>query len=171
MSELGTSASNLTTAKIVFALPEDKELLAAIARVTMAHSILDHVLRLTLKTVAGVRLDEAMDATAYQGSSVLRDRVGKLAKARLRDGPVFVRLQAVLERCRRATDKRNDLTHTVTFHELDDETLKRTDGRVIKPLPSVAELEILAGELTGLARELNEARMEGFLAEALARKK
>lgn len=80
-------------------------------------------------------------------------------------------LKSLLERCRRATKKRNDLTHTVTFHHLGSKILKRTDGRKAKRNPSIDELESLARELNQLAVELNKARMTGFLAEALADKK
>ena len=41
------------------------------------------------------------------------------------------------------------------------------DTGELKPLPSVEELNQLSIEITVITQELNEARLEGFLKEAL----
>ena len=41
------------------------------------------------------------------------------------------------------------------------------DPGEIHPLPTVNELELLANEIAEIIQELNEARLEGFLKEAL----
>jgi len=150
---------------------KDQQHRAALGHVTMCHVRLDHILRLTIRTLSGATHQEAMAATAFDGSHNLCNRIEKLAKSRLGESLALIRLQGLVERCRRATELRNDVTHAVSFHGRDEEILTRTDGRESKPLPTVKELEALAGALFHLAREINTARRKGFLAEALADKK
>jgi len=150
---------------------KDQQHRAALGHVTMCHARLDHILRLTIKTLSEATHEEAMAATAFDGFHSLCNRIEKLAKSRLGESLALIRLQGLLERCRRATELRNDVTHAVSFHGRDEETLRRTDGRESKPLPTVEELESLAGLFFHLAHEINTARRKGFLAEALADKK
>ena len=71
------------------------------------------ILRMTIKTFAGIEVNEALDATAFEGASLLRERVRKLAKQRLGEGQALLKVQAFVERCRRATEKRNEYVHSV----------------------------------------------------------
>lgn len=156
---------------VSFEIPNDPALLAAIGAVTLHHSQLDHVLRMTIKTLSGVSIPDAMNATRFDGASTLRERVRKLAKDKLGEGAALIRLQALLERCRRATEKRNELVHGVWYRNLDSETLMRAVGQEARRIPTIGELVALAVELDNLATELNAARLKGFLAEALEKKK
>jgi hypothetical protein len=172
MNKPVVTTSNAISAKmVVFEIPKDQGLLAAIGTVTLRHSQMDHVLRMTIKTLSGVSIPDAMNATRFEGSRILRERIRKLAKPKLGEGAALIQLQALLERCSRATEKRNELVHGVWYRNLDSETLMRTDGHEAKEIPTVATLESLAVKLLQLAGELNAARMKGFLAEALASKK
>jgi hypothetical protein len=107
-----------TDRMVTFHIPEDPALLAAFGTVGLRHSQLDHMLRMTIKSLSGVSIPEAMDATMFQGSKMLRSRITKLAKSRLGEGKAFIQLQALLERCRRATEKRNALIHNVWAREM-----------------------------------------------------
>ncbi len=53
-------------------------------------------MRMTIKVVTGVSVDDALRATARTPSRVLRERVRTLAKDRLGDGPAFLELEAIL---------------------------------------------------------------------------
>lgn len=149
--------------------PGDPALLAALGKVAIRHGQLDYVLRMTVKSILALPIPEALDATARQGSRELRERVRKLAKQKLGEGEPLTRLDALLERSRRATDKRNELFHRLWAHQLDGEPVIRDDGHNLLPIPSVAELEHWAEELATVATELNVARLEGFLRAALDR--
>jgi hypothetical protein len=158
--------------KIAFGMPSDQTFLAALGTVAVRHAQLEHVLRLTIKTLAGVTVAEALDATEYQGPGRLRDRIGRLARDELGEGQALIKLEALLTRCERATRRRNALVHSVIGRNLDnDQEFVHFNSAGTKPLPSVAELEALAKELVQLTRELNLARIEGFLAEALTGKR
>jgi hypothetical protein len=155
---------------MMFHIPSDKDLLAAIGEVALRHEHLNHILRMTIKTLARLDIDEALDATAYDSSSQLRERIKKLARQRLGEGEPLLKLQALLERCKRATEKRNDLVHSVWGKELDGEPARKGSGHEWRPLPTATELHDLAENISQLTSQLNEARLEGFLHEALTQK-
>jgi hypothetical protein len=156
---------------IYFAIPEDPEFLKAIGEVSICHGHLDHMLKMTVKTLTGVSVDEALESTERATAAVLRKRVHKLARKRLGDGAALVRLEAILERCRRASGSRNDIIHNVVGRELDGDPLMRRAGNKWGPLPTVDALRALAVDLQTIAGELNEARLRGFLDEALKSRK
>lgn len=150
-------------------LPDDPETLAAFGAVTLHHEHLNHALRMAIRTFAGLGIEEVLDATAYDGSRQLRERVRGLARKRLGEGQALLKLQALLQRCERATDRRNELVHGIWGVDEDGTAMRRGGDRGGYPLPTAAELDALSDELAGLWRELTKARLEGFIAEALSR--
>ena len=151
-----------------FHIPEDPELLKALGTVSVCHAHLDYILKMLIKTLAGLSIEDALDATARDGSALLRDRARKLAKMKLGEGEPLLLLQAILERCGRATAQRNELIHNVIISEIDsDEAVMQTADRKRKPLPAISDLDSLASELIALRGEINAARLDGFLSEAL----
>ena len=155
---------------MTFHVPENKELLAAFGELSLRHEHLTHILRMTIKTLADLEVSEALDATAYEGASSLRDRIRKLARQRLGEGRALLQLQALLEQCKRASDSRNGLIHSVWAKELDGAPRRRTNDNTWRRLPSVRRLHALNKELQALTLALNQARLEGFLAEALKKR-
>jgi len=153
---------------MMFHIPKDSALLAAFGEVTLRHEHLVHILRMMIKTLGELEVNEALDATAFDGASVLRDRIRKLAKQRLGEGKALLQIQALVERCRRATEKRNKYVHSVWAQELNGEAMRRDSNHEWAPLPTIADLQILSRELLALTNELNYARLEGFISEALA---
>lgn len=151
-------------------IPEDPAILQAAGMVSFRHTHLDYELRMTVKTLTGVRPDEAIDATEGQVSGALRRRVLTLAKRILGDGDTFVRLEALIERCKQATEERNRLIHDVCVRDKDGNPYIQTRGRKRQSLPKVEDLSDLWDELTRLTQEVSNARLDGFLAEALKKK-
>ncbi len=158
------------TKMMTFHVPEDKELLAAFGEVALVHEHLNHILRMTIKTLAQLTPEEALDATSYDGSRQLRERIRKLARQRLGEGEPLLKLQALLERCKSATEKRNELVHCVWAKELDGEPQRRGPAHEWLPLPTIEELLALVKEIQELTATLNTARLEGFLSEALTKR-
>lgn len=156
-----------STSIIHLAVPTDEKLLAAIGKIAICHGHLDHILRMTLKTLSGVTVQEALDATVRQGSRELRNRVRRLAKQRLGEGEPLVKIEALLEQSRRATERRNELLHGLWAQELDGEAVIRNEEHKFSLPPSIAELESLASELAAITKNLNFARLDGFLKSAL----
>jgi hypothetical protein len=125
------------------------------------------VLIMTIRTLGGMGVEKALNDLAPTRSSKLRDLIRKAAKRGLGSHPAFNELVALLDQCKAATRRRNDLTHDPWAMEPDGEMIVRTKEHKSVPLPTVPQLEELARDLVQLTDELNSARMEGFLAQAL----
>jgi hypothetical protein len=152
---------------ITFHVPKDKELLAALGVVTLRHEHLNHILKMTIKSIAGITPAEASYALKYEGSRSLRERINKLSKKELGESKALLKLQALLGRAERVTEKRNKFIHGLWAKELDgDPGIMGVPGE-LHPLPTVEELKNLADEIAAITQELNEARLHGFLKEAL----
>lgn len=163
--EVTTKSSMMT-----FAIPEDPEELQAWGEVMLRHSHLDHALKMMIKTLAGIEIIEALDASKFTPSSELRRRIRRLAKLALGEGSALIRVEALLEQCRRATERRNELVHNIVGRELDGDIKMRTDDHTWRPMPTLDELTALNSEFIRLATQLNAARLRGFLKEALDKK-
>ena len=161
-------ANSNNSRMISFYIPQDAGLLGALGIIALRHAHLDHILRMTIKTLSNVSVQEALDATEFESSSGLRRRIRKLARLKLGEGKALIKLQALLERCSRATKRQNELIHNIWARELDGEPLMRTNDHNWKSPPTIEELNALSEELTVLTNELNDARLSGFLAEAPA---
>jgi hypothetical protein len=154
---------------IGFYIPDDPLLLAAVGTVSICHGHLDHSLKMMIKTFADVSVQETLDALAFESSSNLRDRIRKLARQRLGEGQALVKVQAFMGRCKRVTDKRNELIHSLYAHEDDVGPMVGAHDGTWGDLPKVKDVDLLALEITSLARELNTARLRGFIHEALSK--
>jgi hypothetical protein len=62
---------------------------------------------MTIKSLSGITVEEALKATAFHGSKQLRDRIDKLARQGLGEGAALLKVQALIETCRQLTDRRN----------------------------------------------------------------
>jgi hypothetical protein len=155
---------------VIFHVPGDQELLAAFGEVALRHEHLNHILRMTIKTLSQVSVQEALDATVYTGSRELRERIKKLARQRLGEGTALLKVQAMMQQCERVTQKRNELIHSVCAMEVDGEAHLRRADQTTRLLPTIQELAELSTEIESLTKSLNLARLEGFLLEALAKK-
>ena len=153
----------------IFALPDDAETLKLVGKISIAHSQLDYVLRLTVKVILGIPLQEARNATKRQASSQLRERVGKLARKKLGECEELVRLDALLTRAGDATTKRNRLIHNICYQNKDGKLLLKDDNSPAQKYPTVEDLRPLLKEIQEVAADLNDARLGGFLAQALTR--
>jgi hypothetical protein len=152
---------------MIFHIPEGPEILRAFGTMSLRHTNLDHILKMTIKTLAGIEMVEALDATAFESSTSLRERIKKIARQRLGEGPALLRVQALMERCRRATELRNRYMHSVWAEDWLGEAQMRRENHEWGPIPTVAELDAVSTELVRLVQEINEARLRGIVAEAL----
>jgi hypothetical protein len=154
---------------IVYADPENPEQLQALGLVAIRHGHLHHQLRMLLKTLAEVSVEDAMDATAREPFGALCDRVRRLAKQRLGEGSELVRLQALVERAKRETQKRNNVIHSVCGRDVDGgQAVLLGEGGELRPFPTVDELNDWAATFGALAHEINNERLGGFIQTAIA---
>lgn len=147
-------------------LPGDEKLLAAVGRIALRHGQLDYALRLIVKATTGQSEKEVLKATSRMGSRELRKSVRNLANEKIGDRQVLKRLESLLSRSRRATDKRNKIIHAVWGHKRDGTPAVLDDDEVREPPPDLDQLDAAAKSLADIADELNEARKNGFLKKA-----
>jgi hypothetical protein len=152
---------------ITFHVPADANLLAAVGEVALRHEHMNHIVRMTLKSLTGVTPGEVLAATMLESSSQLRERVRRIARKRLGDGATLIKLQAILANCKRLTERRNELIHGLWAQELDGDAHVRDAYGDARPVPTVEELRTLARELAQLTAHLNFERLEGFVKQAL----
>jgi len=157
------------TAKMTsFHVPQDQALLAAFGEVALRHEHMNHILKMTIKSLADITPAEAIAATKYDGSRQLRDRIRKIARKKLGEGARLLKLQAILADCERLTGKRNELVHGLWAQELDGDAHVRDAHGNTHPLPTVKDLRELGLEIARLTARLNVERLEGFLMKALS---
>lgn len=161
-----------TTAMIVFAIPEDDSYLEALGTLAMRHAHLEHVLRMTIKTITGRNIPEALAVTARRGADQIRKLVVKEASCRLHgDANALAKLEAILLRGQELSWRRNDFVHSPCARYVDGPDrepflMVEEIGKV--RLPSPATLLALATEIGAYTVELNEERLHGFIAVGLA---
>jgi hypothetical protein len=83
------------TTMITFGVPT--ELLESLGRLVVAHSHLDYILRMTIKSLTGVELAVALEDTRRVQASKLRKQILELAAARLSEDDVK-QLEALIKR-------------------------------------------------------------------------
>jgi hypothetical protein len=131
--------------------------------IAVRHGQLDYILHMTIKTLGGLSIQNALGAIAWLGSRDLRERIRKLARQRLGEGAPLLRLEAILQRVAKATDRRNHLPHTLWARELDcAPVIRDEDNHTFKAVPTPAELDAVAGAVAAIATELNTADSMGF---------
>ncbi len=156
---------------IIFHVPEDKELLAEIGVVTLRHEHLNHILKMTVRSIEDMSIKEALDELKYKGTSYLRRRIEDSVKEKLGDSETLLKFQAILDRVKSVTEKRNKIIHGLWAKELDGDPgiiEYFEDFEDLSPLPTVDDLKNLGKEIEETTKKLNEARLDGgFLKEAL----
>lgn len=149
-------------------IPDDKEVLMLVGAVALRHGHMDHILRLMVKTLEGLTISEALDATEDENFSDICRLVKRLTKMKLGTSNAQLRVNALVQRALRASRKRNELLHSLWAADMDNAPFIRTDNAAgFKAIPTVAELKDLADRMEQVTGELNFARLEGFLHEAL----
>jgi len=160
--------------KVTSWVPDDPVLLAAIGKIAVRHGQLEYCLRMTIKSLTGADVGKSLRETELKNFKELRCRVKKEARQRIGDNNAVANLLTILDRARAATDRRNEWLHGFWCKRngvpgVRIERGKKPRASDLRPIPTVSDLEKLASELDQLADELNFARTNGFIRDALAR--
>jgi hypothetical protein len=149
-------------------LPIDAELLQAAGRVALACGQLEHMLCMTVKSLSGLSLRETLDATARMSASDLREKIKRHFKQKSRDEAAKTRLDALLNKAKRLSEKRNSLIHRPWARDKGGNWVVKEEDHTWGQPPSADELNQLADDIHSTAVELNTARLQGFIKEALS---
>lgn len=165
---------SVTTEPVTWITPAtpDGDLLTAIGELVVRHVHLDHMLKMTIKSLLGITVDEALQQLSRKGAMQLRQQIEKEAQRRFVDGSETAKLMDLLERCRDLSERRNYFAKSVYVMHLSEPHVGKialfdTVDQVNRPLPSVANIRATIEAIDALVGEINHARLEGWLFEAL----
>lgn len=155
---------------ILLELPEDPKLLQAIGRVAVAHGQLEYILRMTIKVLSGLSVQEALDATSKKGVYDLRKKIKKLFEQKSANEVAKTKLDALLGKAERLSNKRNRLIHRPWAKDAHGKWVVKEEDHVWGPPPSAEELNQLAEGIWKIVIDLNTARLKGFIEKVLSQK-
>lgn len=146
-------------------LPGDGELLAAAGRVALSHGQLELMLRMTIKTLSGLSVSEALNATGKMKNWEIRKEIESLFKRKSAEPAERLKLKAILGKCEQLSEERNRLVHNAWALAEDGSVLMKGDRRAWGEAASADDLNALAQEIGDTVNALNEARLKGFIRE------
>jgi hypothetical protein len=149
---------------ISLGLPNDPSEVAAIGKVAIRHGQLDHGLKLTIRSIRGLSVEQALAETKRKSVHQLQALVEEHARDRFGEAPMLVRIRELLHLSRRAADYRNSVLNDFWAAESDAAPIHAPEGRPVA-LPRVAELEAVADNLFSVVKELDHERHHGCLHE------
>jgi hypothetical protein len=146
-------------------LPHDPAEVVAIGKVAIRHGQLDHGLKLTIKSIRRISVEQALTETRRKSPHQLRALVEEHARNRFGEAPNLVRIRELLHRARQATDHRNSVLDELWATESDGAPIHAPERHPMA-LPRVAELKAVADNLFSVVKELDHERHRGCLREA-----
>ena len=154
----------------VLSMPSDPGLLEALGRLAIAHTQLELMLRYMVKTLSGLSVADALDATSQDRMSDLRERIKRLFKEQKPTERDNCQLLALLHQAKDRSEKRNEYLHSAWSTTNDGQALMKGERHAWGPAPTPHDVEALAGEIVALCKQLNEARLRGFISKVVARR-
>lgn len=147
--------------KAEFYVPDDG-ILRELGRLQVRHSHLDHTLRLAIKRMLGISIDDPGYWNETRGmAKELRDRARKLIAERYSDDDNMAgTLNQVLDDAEVATTQRNRLLHSVWMKAPGGEPVLHDRDNMLKmhvgfKLPSVGEVASVSERVERIQRVLN----------------
>ena len=156
------------TSMVSLEIPTEAKLLQAAGRVALAHGQLEYSLRMTVKSISGLSVQEALDATATMKVYELREKIKKLFKQKTRDESEKTRLDSLLNKAKRLSEERNILIHRPWARDSQGKWVVKEEDHTWGKSPSNEKLDQLANNIWKVAIELNAARLHGFIKEVLS---
>lgn len=144
-------------------LPGDGELHQAAGRFALAHGQLELMLRMTIKTLSGMAVKEALNATEKTKNWELRAEILKLFKRKTSDPALVLRLKALLGACEQLSEQRNRILHNAWGIAPDGSVVMKGGMHAWGAAPTAADLDQLTEEITNVVSALNTARLRGFI--------
>lgn len=144
-------------------IPNDPGLVEALGRLAMAHAQLEVVLKYTFKTLSGLPIREALEQMKKNRTSFVRKRIRRLFIDKHPKPEDLAKLDTLLEKARDLSEKRNEFLHAAWAVSPAGEPIVKSEAHAWGPAPSREEVERLAVEIVDLGKEINTARLRGFI--------
>ena len=124
-----------------------------------------------MKTLAGLSVKEALDATNRARISDVRTRIRKLFEQQKPLELEKARLEALLGAAARLSEERNKVLHSAWSETEAGVTVrKRESDHQWVSAPLKEDVDTVTAEIMELAGEINHARLRGFIYEVVSRK-
>ena len=151
------------------AIPNHPDLIEALGRLAIAYTHLELVWRYTVKTLSGLSIEKALDATNKERTADTRQRVRRLFLEKKPTETETSQLDALIGNASRLTSKRNDYLHSAWSVSPAGMPIRKSEDHSWGPAPTKEEIDRVASELLSLGKEINHERLYGFI-DAVARR-
>lgn len=153
----------------LFTVPNRPQLLEALGRLTIAHTHLERILWYTVKTLSGLSGPKNLDPTRRKPISDLRRRIKKRFKKHHPSVAETYRLDELLEKAKLLSGKRNSYMHRAWSETEAGQAILLGEDLQMGAAPSEAAIERVASEILALGKQINYARIHGFIHEVVQR--
>jgi hypothetical protein len=150
-------------------IPRRTGLVEALGCLAIAHTHLELILRYTVKTIAGLSVKEALDATNGETISDVRKRVRKLFMEKKPAASEVSKLDALLGAAQRLSEKRNNFLHSAWSETKAGEAVLKREDYKWGAAPSKEEVDNVTAEILELVQKINNDRLDGFIYEVLVK--
>lgn len=151
-------------------IPRHAGLVESLGRLGIAHTHLELILKYTVKTIAGLSVKEALDATYGERISDVRKRVRKLFMEKKPHASNESKLDALLGEAQRLSEKRNGLLHSAWSETEAGETILKGEDYQWEAAPTKQQVDKATAEILALVEKINTARLNGFIHDVLIKK-
>ena len=150
-------------------VPNRPQLLEALGRLAIAYTHLEWILRYTVKTLSGLSGPKNLDPTRRKPISDLRRRVKKRFKKHHPSVAETYRLDELLEKAKFLSGKRNSYMHRAWSETEAGQAILLGDDLQLGAATSEVAIERVASEILALGKQINDARLHGFIHEVVQR--
>jgi hypothetical protein len=148
---------------VVLDFPGDPNLLEAAGKVALAHGQLELMLRMTIKTLNRLSVDDALRLTEKSKNWALRKDIEKKFYEKTNDPKLQQTLRSILLKCEELSDQRNKILHNAWAIAPDGSIVTKGEKHAWGLAPTTDQLVKLASEIKECVEVLNEARLHGFI--------
>lgn len=148
-------------------LVQDPEILQSAGAVSIAHGQLEHILKMTVKTLSGLTVDEALTATSKMKAWEVRKCIKKLFYDKTTDETMRLKIRVLLNKAEDVSEERNQLIHRPWGIDEHGNIIVKFPDHVWGDPPTPEMLQALAIRINGVAIEFNTARLDGFIEEVV----
>ncbi len=150
-------------------VPNRPQLLEALGRLAIAHTHLERILRYTVKTLSGLAGPKSLDPTKRKPISELRKRIKKRFKKHHPTAAETYRLDELLEKTKLLSGKRNSYMHRAWSKTEAGQIILHEEDFHLGTAPPEAAIERVASEIVALGKQINDARLHGFIHDVVQR--
>jgi hypothetical protein len=147
---------------ISLGLPNDPSEVVAIGKVAIRHGQLNHGLKLTIRSIRGISVEQALAETKRKSVHQLQALVEEHARDRFGEAPILVRIRELLHMSRQATEHRNSVLGDF-WAAKSESAPDRAPEKKPRGSPRVAELEVVPENLLSVVKQLDHERHRGCL--------